>query len=827
MAAEKGRTWPAPGSARIQKWVKENVGLFEEREEACGMVLFQQQKFARAFLQHESPFRGLLLYHGLGSGKSCSAIATAEALRSKTGSTYRNVFILLPASLKQNYVNEIRTCGGQLYCVQQTWSKGSEGAWVADPTGTPFVDLPKSDQQAVADQIERLIQRDFTFIHYNGLTTKSIQQYSRGGAFDDSIIIIDEVHNMVSNLSSGKLVSHLYNSIYTSQNSKVILLSGTPIVNEPAELASLVNLVHGPIRVLEFPIPLSGLTRAETDSVMGSLYVLDAWEEVRRGGVQRVLCVRPVPAGFERSAPDAHTLVRTSLEKNGGRGRGRGDRAIRDLQARLKDVKGLDGRVAPVDARYGLLPADADAFDALFVDSTGDVPILKNESGLARRCTGCISYFKGHDDSVYPRLNTPVIERLDLSPHQFSVYLTQRTQEHKLEERAKKFKRTPDAGVGASVRPASRMACTFVFPESIFRPRPEQMESAEYAAAMEAALQQLRALPEAELQGDRLATYSPKFHAIVARLKGKPKGTSIIYSQFRMMEGINILSIVLDANGFARLSMKQGTKGNGKGKPVLIVKGREVTDTEAMKYVDAPKYIVYENDPTMDALLAIFNNQTSVPIESVPWMKKTGNVRGENALALLITASGSEGIQTRNVRQVHVIEPFWHVNRIDQVIGRARRAYSHHDLPEDERTIDVFIYLASLTDRQKGAVPLSDKGVSSDEFVYGVAQRKKHVVDRVLQIMKAASVDCAVNITKQDAYECIDPDSISGAMVYAVDYNNDGADKRSNNNNLVVIQQKNGKKFVADFKNRIIYDYDRYAKDKKLIKVGTIAARKR
>ena len=68
--------------------------------------LFPHQKFVRDYLQDEAPTRGLLLFHGLGVGKTCASIATAELLLNN-----RNVTVMLPASLKKNYVNEILKCG--------------------------------------------------------------------------------------------------------------------------------------------------------------------------------------------------------------------------------------------------------------------------------------------------------------------------------------------------------------------------------------------------------------------------------------------------------------------------------------------------------------------------------------------------------------------------------------------------------------------------------------------------------------------------------------------------------------------------------------------
>ena len=56
----------------------------------------------------------------------------------------------------------------------------------------------------------------------------------------------------------------------------------------------------------------------------------------------------------------------------------------------------------------------------------------------------------------------------------------------------------------------------------------------------------------------------------------------------------------------------------------------------------------------------------------------------------MITASGAEGISLRNVRYVHLVDPYWHPVRLEQVIGRARRICSHKDLPPELQTVTVY-----------------------------------------------------------------------------------------------------------------------------------------
>ena len=70
-----------------------------------------------------TPYRGLLLYHGLGSGKSCTSIAIAEGMK-----TNKHVIILTPKSLRDNYMEELKKMR-LILCIKkkQYWE------WVSNP----------------------------------------------------------------------------------------------------------------------------------------------------------------------------------------------------------------------------------------------------------------------------------------------------------------------------------------------------------------------------------------------------------------------------------------------------------------------------------------------------------------------------------------------------------------------------------------------------------------------------------------------------------------------------------------------------------------------
>ena len=145
-------------------------------------TLLTHQKIVRDYLNLYTPYRGLILYHGLGSGKTCSSIAIAEGMKSD-----KQVIVMTPASLRMNYLQELKNCGDTMYRKNQYWefipigSKGEEdnqliktlssvlnirpdfirkngGAWLVNVTKTSNYDELSPDQKKLLDlQINEML----------------------------------------------------------------------------------------------------------------------------------------------------------------------------------------------------------------------------------------------------------------------------------------------------------------------------------------------------------------------------------------------------------------------------------------------------------------------------------------------------------------------------------------------------------------------------------------------------------------------------------------------------------------------------------------------
>jgi superfamily II DNA/RNA helicase len=87
---------------------------------------------------------------------------------------------------------------------------------------------------------------------------------------------------------------------------------------------------------------------------------------------------------------------------------------------------------------------------------------------------------------------------------------------------------------------------------------------------------------------------------------------------------------------------------------------------------------------------------------------------------LFITSAASEGVDFKNTRQIHIMEPHWNFAKINQVIGRGVRYRSHVNLNESERNVQVFNWISVLK---------SNQGYSADQYLVDLSEKKTHFIN--------------------------------------------------------------------------------------------------
>ena len=299
----------------------------------------------------------------------------------------------------------------------------------------------------------------------------------------------------------------------------------------------------------------------------------------------------------------------------------------------------------------------------------------------------------------------------------------------------------------------------------------KQNTSHNYQQRIEKALELLKQNEDKFFTREGLEKYSPKFLKLLENIVDPDHpGLHLIYSQFRTLEGIGIFSMILEANGFARFKIKKNAAG---------LWDLNMTEEDIGK----PTYALYtgtEEADEKEIIRNIFNGTwDSVPSSLATKLRSmsANNNMGEVVKIIMITSSGSEGITLRNTRYVHIMEPYWHPVRTEQVIGRARRICSHQALAEEYKTVEVFMYLMTFTQKQlegdpsaetkEGKAPmvsvelkLKDKSkldseqaieeygsttITTDEALYEISNIKKNITSDILRAVKESSMDCAIH----------------------------------------------------------------------------------
>ena len=472
--------------------------------------LMGHQKIVRDYINMFTPYRGALLYHGLGSGKTCSSIAIAEGMKND-----KKIIVMTPASLRRNYYEELKKCGDTMYRKNQYWEfvtataenintlssvlnltveyiRREGGAWLVNATKPSNFDALDDIQKISLDkQLDEMIRYKYQFISYNGLRPSHITALTKGGKinpFDNAVIIVDEAHNLVSRIvnklekSQSSTSTSIYDLLMKADNTKIILLSGTPIINYPNEIAILFNMLRGYIKTWHFSLSINSERRVTTDTFksMFKSTILggNVADYIDYNSSGTMLTITRNPLGFvNKTARGNYEGVRV-----GDRGQMSDDEYVKYITSILKKNK-FTVRNVRVEL-FKALPDKKDDFKALFIDSENNVT---NMNLFKRRIVGLTSYFRSAQENLMPRFvkgkNFHVV-RIPMSDPQFAIYEEARVQERKLEKNnARRRKKGDDIyeDTVSTYRIFSRAFCNFVFPRpEIRRPMPadEHIESA-------------------------------------------------------------------------------------------------------------------------------------------------------------------------------------------------------------------------------------------------------------------------------------------------------------------------------------------------------------
>lgn len=212
------------------------------------------QQILQYLINEDTPYRGLLLFHGLGSGKTFTSLNISENIN-------REVVVLLPASLKPRWIEEFSKIDPVKYGRPSNYSlledkeKKAIDKNIYDTISKKYTFISHNAYN-VADKLFELRRKEFIKVP-TALGDGADGEFDSGyvvkkiGSLDNKLLIIDEVHNVLTNIISegSKNGARIYEMIMKAKNLKILALSGTPLINDPFEIAPLFNMLRGPMYI--------------------------------------------------------------------------------------------------------------------------------------------------------------------------------------------------------------------------------------------------------------------------------------------------------------------------------------------------------------------------------------------------------------------------------------------------------------------------------------------------------------------------------------------------------------------------------------------------
>ena len=782
--------------------IKEQAELLANAE----FELAPQQAFVRNFLSFQTPYNSLLLYHGLGSGKTATSIGVCEEQRDylkQMGISKRTIIVASP-NVQDNF---------RVQLFDERKLKLVDGLWnLKGATGNKFIkeinpmNMKGLTKEKVVSQIKAIINTSYLFLGYIEFANyiekvKEVKGSFRDEQdkrikmtrnlkyeFDNRLIVIDEIHNIriAEENKNKKVAIQLEDLIKSASNMRLLLLSATPMYNSYKEIVWLLNLMNlndrratieikdvfdkdgnfkkGPngeeegkellsrkatgyvsfVRgenpytfpfrvypsvfspkstledvkypkfqmngkkindqdVIQILKPTIYLTDIGKYQAMGYKFAIDSLRKKKISTTTKTGVVREMPS-FENMESFGYTLLQIPLE-------------ALNIVYPMEGLERVVENIEPIESLSSLAedsdveedePRERKLSNPKIKTST-TAPKLKEYAGV-----------KQLESALEPHQEEKQMEQ---ESEQLAIKLTRKPSSKKSITSYRGGDSESESGrevfINANDLTGKRgLERTMEFIDS---KNPPEKGSFEYK-------KWLLDKDERIFAPNKIGNYSSKINSICKSILSDDgqvaEGIVLIYSQY-IDGGLIPVALALEEMGFSRYG--DGANSLFKTPPTEIVDSRTLQPRKSKKDSFMPaKYIMVTGDPRLSP-----NNDFEIKA-----ITNDDNKKGYKIKVVLISQAGSEGVDFKFLRQVHIIDPWYNMNRIEQIVGRGVRNFSHKDLDFEERNVLIFIYGTILEDNEEEA---------ADLYVYRVAEYKALQMGRVSRLLKETSVDCIIN----------------------------------------------------------------------------------
>ena len=603
------------------------------------------QHFVSQYISYRTPYKSVLLYHGVGVGKTCSAVTISEALLSSQTSSEAMIWVIMPQALSINFKNEVfkiddfdifenlsNQCTDQNYIkllniYKSTFNKDNKDI--------------KEYRETLKTELKAILKSRYEIFTYDRFVKHIKEKYSNK-IVENKVIIIDEAHNIRSTNKKEKATyTTLEKCLKTGINNRLILLSATPMYNEPRDILELLKLLIINDKRVNIINDNKKFFNNNKNFNIEDINVVNLLKKLSNTYISYLkgknpftfaLKLKPSISGIKvlKNAPIKDPSNKNISSEN------------------LKWFKEIDDDI--VISKLGEAQKILiDKLENISIGDNDDIDDEDNEDGDEK-----------HNNNMKLLQPMNIVYDTDIGSKGFSNF----------------FKKTKKSD-------------------------PIELNYFEkYKDAL---------MPDEE----HLGKYSGKFLNICNFIR-KSNGIIVIYSRF-LLSGIIPMAICLEHLGYTR----EGTNN-------ILKSANIIKDAPKYEGIRNPKYCIltsdkkeYMGNTKIDDLIKIINSDS--------------NYNGSQIKVILITPVASEGLSFFNTREIHLIEPWYHFNRSDQIIGRGIRNCKHNRLNIEKRNVSVFMHASINDDEERESIDINAFRISTRKYI----ESKK--IDKI--IMDNA-VDC-------------------------------------------------------------------------------------
>ena len=638
------------------------------RDLACGgsFRLRSQQSLLANFMSPDTPFRGILIYHGVGTGKTCAAVQIAENFKEQVKKYGTKIYILVSGPLiKENWKDEIIKCTGEKYLKDISINAG-------------FIDEQEKIKQI--KQAKLISQQYYKIMSFRSFYKKVLGQkisekqfgeqkikkkyrktsegeYERDISIDkidslnNTLLIIDEAHNITDN-EYGNAVRKI---IENSKNLKVVLLTATPMINFADEIVELLNY----LRPMNDQIIRDQVFTSERSHLMA----------FKTGGRKYL---QDMASGYV-----SH---------------------FRGLNP-LTFAEGVDMGEIPIELFFTKLyrcqMLDFQIKTYLDVLSTQDDSLDRRSQAVSNFCFPGLSIDKKSIQGYFAKegLNT-IKSQLKSNKQLIQKLINDTFYEGKLNQN-------------------------------------EIIKDSDNGKTISGLI----------LKKENIKYFSIKFYNALLNLENLFKnknGAGTVFMYFNLVKvGIDLFTEVLQMNGY--LEYNEDKNYNINDNVIDAVSGLTYKEhkEKGIKEQFYPATYITMTGKSEDVDEEKSQELKKKILDNV--FNHVNNKDGKFIKIVLGSKVMNEGITLENVAEVHIMDVYYNLGKVHQVIGRALRECKHYKIINDENPfpkVKIYRYVVSLG---------QNKELTTEEQMYQKAEQKYLLIKDTERSLKEVAFDCPLN----------------------------------------------------------------------------------